>query len=153
MRTLLIFSFFLFEVFAAAGQEVNPNYDASLAKQLGADDYGMKSYVLVILKTGSNTTEEKAIRDSLFAGHMNNIGRLAKLGKLVVAGPLGKNEKSYRGIFILSAATFEEANELLMTDPAIKEKIFEAELYKWYGSAALPEYLKSHERIEKLKIK
>jgi uncharacterized protein YciI len=153
MRPLLLLPFFLFAVFAAKGQEVNPNYDPSMARQLGADDYGMKSYILVILKTGSNTTEEKAIRDSLFAGHMNNIGRLAKLGKLVVAGPLGKNEKSYRGILILSAATFEEANELLMTDPAIKEKIFEAELYKWYGSAALPEYLKYHEKIEKLKIK
>lgn len=153
MKTLVMLSLFCLMAIAVIGQEVNSNYDPALAKQLGADDYGMKSYVLVILKTGNNKTEDKAVRDSLFAGHINNIGRLAKLGKLVVAGPLGKNEKSYRGIFILNVNTFEEANALLITDPAIKEKIFETDLYKWYGSAALPEYLKSHDKIEKLKIK
>lgn len=153
MKTLVMLSLFCLVAITVIGQEVNPNYDPALAKQLGADDYGMKSYVLVILKTGSNQTEDKAVRDSLFAGHINNIGRLAKLGKLVVAGPLGKNEKSYRGIFILNVTTFEEANALLITDPAIKEKIVETDLYKWYGSAALPEYLKSHDKIEKRKIK
>lgn len=30
----------------------NPVYDAALAEKLGADAYGMKSYVLVMLKTG-----------------------------------------------------------------------------------------------------
>jgi len=153
MKRFCLLPLLLLMAMAAFGQETNPNYDQALAKSLGADDYGMKSYILVILKTGSNKTEDKAIRDSLFAGHMDNIGRLAKLGKLVVAGPLGKNEQSYRGIFILNVTTLEEANELLLTDPAIKEKIFATDLYKWYGSAALPEYLKYHEKIEKVKIK
>ena len=38
------------------------SYDEELAKKLGADEYGMKTYVFCILKTGSNTTataEEK----------------------------------------------------------------------------------------------
>lgn len=153
MRPLLLLLFFCLTGIMAQGQEVNPNYDPELAKSLGADDYGMKSYILVILKTGSNKTEDKSLRDSLFTGHMNNIGRLAKLGKLIVAGPLGKNENSYRGIFILNVTTFEDAKELLITDPAIREKLLEADLYRWYGSAALPVYLKSHEKIEKLKIK
>lgn len=30
----------------------NPNYDKILADKLGGDDYGMKSYFLVILKMG-----------------------------------------------------------------------------------------------------
>ena len=30
----------------------NPNYNKVLANKLNADDYGMKSYILVILKTG-----------------------------------------------------------------------------------------------------
>ena len=72
-------------------------------------------------------------------------------GKLVVAGPLGKNEKTYRGIFILDVASQEEAQALLATDPAIKEKLLEAELYQWYGSAALPVYLPTHQKIEKVK--
>lgn len=127
----------------------NAQYDKVLADSLGADEYGMKLYVLVILKTGINKTEDKKLMDSLFRGHLNNIGRLATAGKLTVAGPLVKNEKTYRGIFILNVKTIEEANELLITDPAIKEKLLDAELYQWYGSAALPMYLKYHERVEK----
>ncbi len=33
---------------SANAQTPNPNYDSILAKKLNADDYGMKSYVLVI---------------------------------------------------------------------------------------------------------
>lgn len=133
-------------------QSENPAYDKILADSLGGDDYGMKSYVLVILKTGTNTTDNKQLIDSLFRGHMDNIGRLADAGKLIVAGPLKKNDKTYRGIFILDVKTTEEAKELLQTDPAIREKLLEAELYQWYGSAALPVYLETHEKIEKKKI-
>ena len=136
---------------AAYAQADNPKYDKALADSLGADEYGMKSYVLVILKTGSNKVEDKTTLDSLFRGHMTNIERLANNGKLVVAGPLRKNDKTYRGIFIFNVKTIEEANALLITDPAVQSKLLDAELYQWYGSAALPEYLKYHERIEKKK--
>ena len=137
---------------ASFAQKDNPEYDAKLAEALGGDDYGMKSYILVILKTGKNTSTDKKITDSLFRGHMDNINRLAESGKLVVAGPLGKNDKTYRGIFILNAKTVEEANVLLQMDPAIKANVFETELFTWYGSAALPEYLKAHSKIEKKKF-
>ena len=136
-------------MFCVSAQTDNPDYDKKLADSLGGDDYGMKSYILVILKTGENVITDKKITDSLFRGHMDNINNLAKNGKLVVAGPLGKNEKAYRGIFILNAQTIEEANALLQLDPAIKAKVFDTELFKWYGSAALPEYLKAHSKIEK----
>ena len=68
-------------------------------------------------------------------------------------GPFGKNDKSYRGIFILNVISFEEANELLQSDPTIREKVLEAELFRWYGSAALPEYLKIVPMIQKSKIR
>ena len=143
----------LLSVFSYQGraQTDNPKYDKALADSLGGDDYGMKSYVLVILKTGANKIDTKETVDSLFRGHMANIGRLAAAGKLIVAGPLKRNERSYRGIFIFNVKTIEEANVLLSTDPAIKEKLLDAELFQWYGSAALPEYLKSHEKIERKK--
>jgi len=151
MKTKIIFSVFLFFSFLLMGQTNNPDYDAALAKTLGADNLGMKTYVMVILKTGSNQVVDKAKRDSLFAGHFANINRLVALKKMVVAGPFEKNEKTYRGIFILDVNTFEEAATLLEQDPTIKEKIFETEMYHWYGSAALPEYLKSADKIWKSK--
>ena len=127
----------------------NPEYDSTLARKLGADERGMKSYVLVILKTGPAIIEKGAKRDSLFAGHFSNMDRLAAAGKLIIAGPIGSNDKSYRGIFILNSPTLEEAREILKSDPTIKAGIFDIELYEWYGSAAISEYLKVAEKIVK----
>ncbi|HZY25250.1 MAG TPA: YciI family protein, partial [Bacteroidales bacterium] len=119
------------------GQGVMERYDSTLAKSLGADDYGMKAYIFVLLKPGSNNLEKGALRDSIFREHLKNIGRLVESGKLVIAGPLGDNEKSYRGIFILNVKTTDEAKELLKTDPAISSKVLDAELYDWYGAASI----------------
>ena len=132
-------------------QNSNPAYNKTLADSLGADKYGMKMYIFVILKTGSNTTTDKTRLDGLFRGHMENITKLANSGKLVVAGPFKKNDKSFRGIFILNVKTTAEALELLDKDPAIKEKVLEAEILEWYGSAALPMYLPFHDKIEEQK--
>ncbi len=124
-------------------------YDKALADSLGADEYGMRMYVLVMLKSGPVKPESKAMQDSLFRGHLNNIRRLAGIGKLVVAGPLEQNDKEYRGIFILNVSTTEEAKTLLDTDPAVHAKALDAELYGWYGSAALPLYLPVVEKVTK----
>ncbi len=130
----------------------NPKYDKVLADSMGADQYGMKMYVLVILKTGPAKFTDKQVVDSLLRGHLANIGRLAGLNKLSVAGPLVKNDQSYRGIFILNVPTLEEANELLQTDPAIANHMFDVELFQWYGSAALPAYLPTHDKVVKVKM-
>lgn len=136
--------------FVSSGQ--NPHYDEDLAKRLGADDYGMKSYFLVILKTGPTVSADAEFIGKSFRGHMDNINRLAKEGQLVVAGPLSKNEREYRGIFILhNIATLEVVKEILQTDPAISNGILDYEIFGWYGSAALPEYLPVHDKISKSK--
>ena len=134
------------------GQVENPNYDADLAEKLGADDYGMKSYVFVILKSGDNPTTDEAFIDSCFRGHLDNIGRLVEQDKMVVAGPFGRNEDDMRGIFILDVPTVDEARILLETDPAIHAGLLKPLLYPWYGSAALPEYLEASDRIWKRDI-
>lgn len=149
MRKIILFLSIGILCMNIQGQDGTQIYDSTLAKKLGADDYGMKSYVLVLLIPGIYNPEKGALRDSIFNGHMKNIGSLAESGKLVIAGPLGENSKSYRGIFILNAKTISEANEMLQTDPAIKLKVFDAELYEWYGSAAISEYLNVHKKIEK----
>lgn len=130
----------------------NPNYDKSLAEKLEGDEYGMKSYFLVLLKTGSNKNAEKEEISVSFRGHLDNINRLVEEGKLIIAGPFGKNEKNYRGLFILNnIKTMEEAKKLLQSDPAIKNGLLDYEILTWYGSAALSEYLPYSQKIWKTK--
>lgn len=152
MKHLLAISFFSCLALSAMAQTTNPNYDSALAKTLGADDYGMKMYVMVLLKSGPNNVADEVKRDSLFAGHLANIGRLAKLNKLVVAGPFEDNDAGLRGIFILNVDTKEAADELLKTDPAIAAGLLKPDLIPWYGSAALPQYLKDHDKVWKTKF-
>ena len=115
-----------------------PAFDAELAKKLGADERGMRMFVLCILKTGPKDGEIKGEeRNQIFAGHFANIGRLADEGKLAVAGPFGKNDKSYRGLYIFNVATIEEAEKLVQLDPAVKAGVFVPDLTPWYGSAAM----------------
>ena len=149
MKTTFAILLFFISGITVYAQETNPNYDAELAKKLGADEYGMKNYVLVILKTGENKTTDKQELNKLFRGHMENIQRLVKEGKLIVAGPFGENKLTWRGLFIFDVQTVEEARKLVQTDPAIKAKLFDVDLVPWYGSAALPEYLPASDKIWK----
>jgi uncharacterized protein YciI len=144
----LLFSMLLFSGIIFSQKE-NKKYDAKLAQKLGADEYGMKMYVMVILKTGERTEYSESFSDSCFRGHMDNINRLVKAHKMIVAGPFEKNDKTFRGIFILDVKTVDEARDLLKADPAVSEKILEAEYFHWYGSAALPTYLENVDKISK----
>lgn len=130
----------------------NPNYDKVLAEKLGANEYGMKSYFLVILKSGTNQTTDKEEINRSFRSHMENINYLVDKGKLIVAGPLSKNPNNLRGIFILqNLKTEEEVKEILQNDLAIKNNLLSFEILTWYGSAALSEYLPYSDKIWKVK--
>ncbi|NVK22917.1 MAG: hypothetical protein HWD86_10400 [Kangiellaceae bacterium] len=138
----------------ASNQNANEShYNAELAKQLGADQYGMKSYVLVILVTGPKDAEitDKEQRSELFRGHFANMGTLAEQGKLVLAGPLMQDPPK-RGLFILNVTTLEEAENLVKTDPAVKAGIFDYQLTQYYGSAALMQVNEIHKTLQKTKI-
>jgi len=152
MKKSTLLLFFLFMNVIAFSQETEAKYDEALAKSLHADEYGMKKYVFCLLKSGNNTTASKEETKKLFEGHMVNINKLAKEGKLVVAGPFMKNDRNYRGIYIFNVETIEEAKALVATDPAIKANLLEAELTPWYCTAALQEITKMHEKIAKTKM-
>lgn len=135
----------------SAGLSVEPAYDAALAQDLGADDYGMRSYVMVILKTGPNdkTLTDETERAEIFKGHFANMRTLAEDKQLVLAGPFGDPEGIRRGLYIFNVKTVEKAQKLVMTDPAVKAEIFTAEFTPYYGSAALMQVNDIHKRIAK----
>ena len=114
----------------------NPRFDPKLAQTTGADDNGMRAYVLVILKTGPTRVPDGAERDAMFKGHFANMSRLAADGKLVQAGPLDGVD-GWRGLFVFATPDIEEAKKLVATDPVVVKGEMVPEFHKYYGSAAL----------------
>ncbi|MCT8986436.1 YciI family protein [Shewanella phaeophyticola] len=131
-----------------AKTQVNPLFDQARAAKTGADEYGMKRYVMAFLKRGTNRDRPKAEADELQRLHMANIGRLAEEGKLVLAGPFW-GDGDLRGIYIFDVETIEQAQQLTATDPAIKAGSLVMELVPWYGSAALMEVNAIHNTLAK----
>lgn len=131
-----------------AVEVTNPGFDAELAKQLGADDRGMKPYVLVILKTGPNKVPAGPERDEMFKGHFANMGRLGAEKKLALAGPLDGVD-GWRGLYVFAVADIEEAKALVATDPVIIKGEMVAEYHKYYGSAGLMTVHDVHKKLGK----
>lgn len=67
--------------------------------------------------------------DKIMEGHMDNINRLAKEGKLLAAGPF----EGGGGIFIFSSNSIETVSEWLASDPGVKAERWRVELQPFYG--------------------
>lgn len=91
----------------------------------------MKQYFFVMLSGGSNRNQDSATAAQIQRGHMDNIGRLAKEGKLIVAGPFG-DEGKWKGIFIFDAPNKEEVIQMLNSDPAISSGRLIYEIHPWW---------------------
>jgi uncharacterized protein YciI len=124
-------------------------FDPSLAQSLGADDYGMKHYVLVVLKTGPTPMPAGPDRDAMFAGHFANIKRLGDEGKLAVAGPFEGKGSDWRGLFVFATGNLEEAKSWVATDPVIAKGEMIAEFHPLYSSAALMLVPGDHSKVAK----
>ncbi len=129
-------------------QENTVEFDAELAKELGANPYGMRRYVMAFLKKGPNRDRDSLAAAQLQAAHLANIGKLAKEGKLSLAGPF-LDDGVIRGIYIFNVTSIEEAKALTETDPAIQAGSLVMELHPWYGSAALMKVNEIHSHLAK----
>lgn len=132
----------------AEAQQAAATYDEALARRVGADDYGMRSYVLVVLKTGPTRVPDGPERDEMFRGHFANMKRLSQDGKLVLAGPFDGVD-GWRGLFVFAVNDIEEARQLAASDPVLAEGEMVAEYHKYYGSAALMLVREMHEKLAK----
>lgn len=153
MKSQILFLLFnLVTTLGAVSQHNHPstsvNYNAELAQKLGADDYGMKSYVIAFLKAGPVKLTDSLTRAELQKAHLKNITRLAEEGKLIIAGPF-TDDQPLRGIFIFDVTTIEEARELTSTDPAINAGTLVMELHPRYGPATIKEIPKLQKQIQK----
>lgn len=94
----------------------------------------IRLYYFVLLKAGPNRNQDSVTAAKIQAGHMANIGRLYRDGKLKVAGPFGDDTGGWQGIFIFDCPK-EELETLLKTDPAIAAGRLIYEIRPWYTAA------------------
>jgi len=93
----------------------------------------LNTVYLGFLKKGPNRKEgddKNSEIQELQKAHIANIQRLAKMGKLIAAGPFGDNG-DLRGIFVFRVASLREAQDLCATDPMIKIGRLVVELHPW----------------------
>ncbi len=150
----LIVALFIFLTACTKPQETatpaptTSGYDSLLAAETGADEYGMRKYVIAYLLAGPNRDQDSVEAMNLQRAHMDNIIRMAEEGKLVLAGPF-LDDTEVRGIYVFAVETVEEAKALTETDPAIKAGRLVMDLHPWYGSAALMKVNELHKRLGK----
>lgn len=106
-------------------------------------------YQLGLLARGPGwTAEQTPHTDSLQAGHMANISRMAQLGALAAAGPFD-NGSALLGVFVFApdAAGFDT---LLAGDPAIASRRLECTLYPLIAPPGLgDDYRRRSEAVDR----
>lgn len=100
----------------------------------GDTTYIMKKYYLVLLKAnpGKEQLDSTQVAE-IQKAHLENIDRLAALGKIAMAGPMGE-DGNLRGVFVMDCINHEEAVTLCETDPAIKKKRLLYEVHSWWAA-------------------
>jgi uncharacterized protein YciI len=87
--------------------------------------FAQAKYSFVFLNKKADAVQlPKEEVDKIMQGHMDNINRLAKEGKLLVAGPF----KGGGGIFILNTGNLDEARTWLSTDPGVQANRWNVEV-------------------------
>ncbi len=95
---------------------------------------------LVLIKTGPMSGKlSEADNAKAFAGHFENMTRLANARQLLSAGPYGepRHDPLLRGLFILSTADRAEAQHWASTDPTTLAGVFTLEFHDLATDAPL----------------
>lgn len=104
-------------------------YDINKDSAVSAGE--MKRYWLVLLQKGPNRNQDSISAEKIQTAHMANINRLAKEGKLIMAGPIGV-EDDLRGIFLMNCSDSTEVENFVKTDSAVITGRLIMKYYPWW---------------------
>src|SRR6187399_243508 len=111
--------------------EVKPAEKYDLAKDTSVYSGEMKRFWLVHLMKGPNRNQDSASRVKIQAAHIANIERLAKEGKIIMAGPIGI-EDDLQGIFLMNCSDSTEVEKFVQTDTAVITGRLIMKYYPWW---------------------
>ncbi len=133
MKTLLVLAIIL-PLTLAAQKKVSKNKSAVRTEEPGKltkqEKFEPISLFFVMLTKGAERNQDSLTAAKIQEGHMANITKLSKSGKLLLAGPF-MEDVNWRGIFILKCDTQEEAEALVKTDPAVAAGRLSYEIHPW----------------------
>jgi uncharacterized protein YciI len=103
-------------------------------------------YYIVFLRPA---TDRKPVSQSdserIQSAHMANIRGMAERGVLVAAGPFGDTPTTISGIFVMKAASLDEARRIAGEDPTVIEHRNTVDVVAWRGPAGIgAEYVRLH---------
>ncbi len=135
---IVLFTLFIASIAAACSNDhqspevsaISPErYDINKDSSVSAGE--MKRYWLVLLQKGPNRNQDSISAEKIQSAHMANINRLAKEGKLIMAGPIGI-EDDLRGIFLMNCADSTEVENFVKTDSAVITGRLIMKYYPWW---------------------
>ncbi len=99
----------------------------------------MSAYQFGLLRRGPAWSAERTpASDSIQAGHLANIGRMAEAGILVAAGPL-LDGGDLRGVLVFRADSVERLRAEVARDPAVRAGRLTLDLHPWFAPAGIGE--------------
>ena len=87
-----------------------------------------------MLTEGSTDTESKTVSE-----HFDYLKELTDKGTVVLAGRTQNRDYSSFGIVIFNAESEEKARDIMNNDPAVRNRVFRAELFPYKNSLFKPE--------------
>jgi uncharacterized protein len=88
--------------------------------------YTLKLVPKLIDENNWTDRENKIVED-----HFEKLNELLKEDKLILAGKTSNMDENTFGIVIIQVETDEEANTIMVNDPAVKEGVMMAELFPY----------------------
>jgi uncharacterized protein YciI len=87
-----------------------------------------------MLTSGSTETESRLVDE-----HFSYLKNLVENGTVMMAGRTQNKDYSSFGLVIFKANSDEEAREIMLNDPAVKNRVFRGELFPYRISLFKPE--------------
>jgi len=116
---------------ASATAKINAPEKYDLSKDTSVYSGEMKRFWLVHLLKGPHRDQDSAARVKIQAAHIANIVRLAKEGKIIMAGPIGV-ENDLQGIFLMNCKDSSEVESFVKTDTAVITGRLVMKYYPWW---------------------
>ena len=92
---------------------------------------GAETIYFGFLVSGANRSQDQATAQQMQRQHLDYMDGQAKIGKLVLAGPLNAPKTNKRGLIAYREANMAAATERASQDPMVKAGRLAVELYEW----------------------